>query len=80
MNEITAYSRRRSIHRIAGELCELYQQQIDTLQHDTLAGLPEGELEQYSERQERLAGIVINAGSISLRAFVREDWEMDVDA
>jgi len=54
MNESTPHSRRRNIRKIAAELCELYQQQIDTLQHGTLAGLPKGKLEQYSKRQKRI--------------------------
>jgi len=39
MNEITPHSRQRTIHQIAAEPCELYQQQIDTLQGGTIAGL-----------------------------------------
>lgn len=42
-------SRPHRIHQVANELCNLYQQQVDTLQQGTLAGLAEAELKQYSE-------------------------------
>ncbi len=45
---------RPNIYRIANELCELYQRQIDTLQQGTLAGLPEAKLKSYRERQRRI--------------------------
>jgi hypothetical protein len=47
-------SRSRTVHRIANELCDLYQQQVDTLQQGTLAGLAEGELKQYSDRKRQV--------------------------
>ena len=46
--------RSRSIHEGANELCDLYQQQVDTLQQGTLSGLAEGELKQYSERKRQV--------------------------
>jgi hypothetical protein len=48
MNENASRSRR--IHKIANALCDLYQQQVDTLQQGTLAGLAQGELKGYSDR------------------------------
>ena len=38
------------VYQIAAEVCELFQQQIDALQH----GLAEAEMEQYLERRGRI--------------------------
>jgi hypothetical protein len=54
MNERSQKSRPRNIYQIANDLCELYQQQIDTLQGGTLAGLSKAESAQYSERQRKI--------------------------
>jgi hypothetical protein len=57
MNEAAPKARPRSIYRVADELCELYQQQIDTLQGGTLAGLPGAEVTQYEEKRRRIADL-----------------------
>jgi hypothetical protein len=44
---------RHSIDRIAKDLRQLYQEQVDTLQQGTLTGLAAGELKQYSERKRK---------------------------
>ncbi len=46
--------RSRSIHEIANKLCDLYQQQVDTLQQGTLTGLAESGLKQYSEKKRQV--------------------------
>jgi hypothetical protein len=46
-------ARQRGVGRIAKELCQLYQQQIETLQEGTLTDLGEGELKRYSDRKRR---------------------------
>lgn len=51
--------RSRSIHEIANELCDLYQQQVDTLQQGTLVGLAEGELKQYSDRKRQVCELQV---------------------
>jgi hypothetical protein len=55
MNEAEPTSGLRSIYLVGNELCELYQQQIDTLQQGTLAGLPQAVFKLYEERRRRIA-------------------------
>ena len=43
--------RSRTVHQIANELCDLYQQQVDTLQQGTLAGLAEGGLKKVLRKK-----------------------------
>jgi hypothetical protein len=65
MNEAPK-ARPRSIYRVADELCEMYQQQIDTLRGGTLSGLPEAEVKRYGEKRRRIADL-----QAELKASVR---------
>jgi hypothetical protein len=66
MNE----SRLRSIDRIARKLCELYQQQVDTLQQGTLAGLADGELKQYSRRRRQTRELHMALNNLQPSIFI----------
>lgn len=66
MNEAALKARPRSIYRVAYELCELYQQQIDTLRGGTLVGLPDAEVSRYEEKRRRIAAL-----QTELRSSVR---------
>jgi hypothetical protein len=59
MNEAAAKARPRSIYRVADELCELYQQQIDTLRGGTLASLPEAEVTRYEDKRRQIADLQV---------------------
>jgi hypothetical protein len=57
----------RNVSRIAKELCQLYQQQIDTLQEGTLTDLAEGELKQYSERKRKTTELQATLKTLRVR-------------
>jgi hypothetical protein len=57
MNDAASKLTPRSIYYIANKLGELYQWQINTLQHGTLAGLPQAEIKQYEARKRRIADL-----------------------
>jgi hypothetical protein len=50
MNDVESRLRTRGVHDLSNELCEIFEQQFDALQH----GLAELELEQYLERRRRI--------------------------
>ena len=68
MNEV---GRRRRVGRIAKELCQVYQQQVDTLQEGTLTDLAEGELKRYSDRKQQARELRV--ALVNLRPRFSED-------
>ncbi len=59
---------------IAKRLCELYQKQVETLQHGTLTHLAEGELKRYSERKRQTRDLHTTLNNLRSRRIEAKPW------